>query len=237
MRLFVMGENLWRSEHEWPLARTQFTPWYLQSAGKANARNGAGALSLQAPEAEPPDKFTYDPANPVPTKGGNNLMGPPAGPFDQGAVEERADVLVYTSPPLEKAIEITGPVKVILHAASSARDTDYTAKLVDVHPDGKAYNLCDGIIRARCGESLTTPALIEPGKTYRYEIDLWVTSNYYKPGHRIRLEISSSNFPRFDRNPNTGHDFGVDAELAKAEQTVFHDREHPSHILLPIIPR
>jgi len=173
----------------------------------------------------------------VPTKGGNNLVGPPAGPFDQTAVEKRPDVIVYTSSALEKAVEVTGPVKVILFAASSAPDTDFTAKLVDVHPEGKAYNLCDGIIRARCRESFTKPTLIEPGKPYRYEIDLWVTSTLFKLGHRIRVEISSSNFPRFDRNPNTGHDFGTDAELAKAGQTIFHDQEHPSHILLPIIPR
>ncbi|MBI5387055.1 MAG: CocE/NonD family hydrolase [Verrucomicrobia bacterium] len=237
VRLFVMGENVWRNEHEWPLARTQFTPWYLRGAGKANTRSGDGALSPKEPETEPADKFTYDPASPVPTKGGNNLTGPPIGPFDQSTVEERADVLVYTSSPLEKAVEVTGPVKVILHAASSARDTDFTAKLVDVHPDGKAYLLCDGIRRARYRESFTAPTLIEPGKTYRYEIDLWVTSNLFKPGHRIRVEISSSNFPRFDRNPNTGHDFGADAELVKAEQTILHDREHPSHIVLPIIPR
>jgi hypothetical protein len=237
VRLFVMGENVWRREAEWPLARAQVTPWYLHGGGKAGTRIGDGSLGPAAPEAEPPDKFTYDPTNPVPTKGGNNLVGPPTGPFDQSAVEDRADVLVYTSSPLEKAVEVTGPVKVILHAASSARDTDFTAKLVDVHPDGKAYNLCDGIVRARCRESLTTPTLLEPGKTYRYDIDLWVTSNLFKPGHRVRLEISSSNFPRFDRNPNTGHDFGADAELAKAEQSIFHDREHPSHVLLPIIPR
>jgi uncharacterized protein len=237
VRLFVMGENVWRNEHEWPLARTQFTAWYLRSAGKANTRSGDGSLSLKAPEAEPPDEFTYDSVNPVPTKGGNNLVGPPAGPFDQSSLEERSDVLVYTSPPLEQAVEVTGPVKLILHAASSARDTDFTAKLLDVHPDGKAYNLCDGIIRARYRESFTQPTLIEPGKTYRYEIDLWVTSNYFKSGHRVRVEIASSNFPRFDRNPNTGHDFGADAELAKAQQTILHDAEHPSHILLPIIPR
>lgn len=237
VRLFVMGENVWRREAEWPLARTRFTPWYLHGAGKASTRGGDGSLSSTAPEAEPPDRFTYDAANPVPTKGGNNLVGPPTGPFDQSAVEDRVDVLVYTSAPLEQAVEVTGPVKVILHAASSARDTDFTAKLVDVHPDGKAYNLCDGIVRARYRESLTAPTLIEPEKTYRYEVDLWVTSNLFKPGHRVRLEISSSNFPRFDRNPNTGHAFGADAELAKAEQSIFHDREHPSHVLLPVIPR
>ena len=134
-------------------------------------------------------------------------------------------------------MEVTGPVKVILYAATSASDTDFTAKLVDVYANGKAYNLCDGIIRTRYRESLTNPTLIEPGATYRYEIDLWVTSNLFLAGHRIRLEISSSNFPRFDRNPNTGHPFGTDTIVAKAAQTVFHDASHPSHVLLPIIPR
>jgi uncharacterized protein len=237
VRLFVMGENVWRNEHEWPLSRTRFTPWYLGSGGKANSLKGDGTLSPLMPEKSPRDKFIYDPINPVPTRGGNNLIGPPTGPFDQRGVEERNDVLVYTSPPLETDLEATGPVKVVLFAASGARDTDFTAKLVDVHPDGKAYNLCDGIIRARTRDSMAPPALIEPGKIYRYEIDLWVTSNLFKAGHRIRVEISSSNFPRFDRNPNTGHDFGIDAELAKADQIIYHDREHPSHILLPVIPR
>jgi len=237
VRVFIMGENVWRNESEWPLARTQYTPWYLHSAGKARTRGGGGSLSASLPEAEPPDQFTYDPAQPVPTKGGNNLVGTPIGPFDQSSVEDRPDVLVYTSAPLEKAVEVTGSVKVILHAASSARDTDFTAKLVDVHPNGKAYNLCDGILRARYRESSTNLTLLEPGKTYRFEIDLWVTGNLFHTGHRVRLEISSSNFPRFDRNPNTGHAFGTDAELAKAEQTILHDRPHPSHIVLPIIPR
>lgn len=237
VKIFVMGDNQWRNESEWPLARTQYTPWYLRSQGKAATRAGDGALSLTGPAAEPSDVFAYDPAKPVPTQGGNNLFGPLAGPYDQGEVEDRPDVLVYTSAPLEKPVEATGPVKMILYAASSAPDTDFTAKLVDVHPDGKAYNLCDGIIRARFREPGKPPSLIEPGKTYRYEIDLWVTSNVFQAGHRIRVEVSSSNFPRFDRNPNTGHAFGVDAELAKATQTVFHDRERPSHLLLPIIPR
>lgn len=237
VRLFVMGENVWRSEQEWPLARTQYQEWHLHGRGQARTRSGNGTLSLTRAGAEPPDRYSYDPADPVPTRGGNNLTGPPVGPFDQGAVEDRADVLVYTSAPLDQAVEVTGPVKVVLYATSSARDTDFTAKLLDVHPDGKAYNLCDGILRARYRESFTTPTLIEPGRTYRYEIDLWVTSNLFRTGHRIRVEIASSNFPRFDRNPNTGHAFGVDAELMKAEQTIYHDAEHASHVLLPVIPR
>ena len=179
VRLFVMGENVWRGESEWPLARAHLTPCYLHGAGKANTRNGDGSLKFDMPESQPPDKFTCDPNDPVPTKGGNNLTGPPIGPFDQSAVEDRADVLVYTSAPLDKAVEVTGPVKAILYAASEARDTDFTAKLLDVHPDGKAYNLCDGIIRARYRESFTNLSLIEPGKVYRYEIDLWVTSNLF----------------------------------------------------------
>ena len=144
--------------------------------------------------------------------------------------------MVYTSAPLTEAVEVTGPVKMILYAATSAKDTDFTAKLVDVHPDGKAFNLCDGIIRARWRNSRREPELIEPDKAYRYEIDLWVTSNLFKPGHRIRVEISSSNFPRFDRNPNSGDPFGTDTELFSATQTVFHGAERASHILLPVIP-
>ena len=133
-------------------------------------------------------------------------------------------------------LEVTGPVKVILYAASSASDTDWTAKLVDVHPDGRPINLCDGIMRARYRESAGNPTLIQPGKIYCYEIDLWVTSNVFLAGHKLRVEISSSNFPRFDRNPNTGAAFGKSAEVIKATQTIYHDMEHPSHILLPVIP-
>jgi len=171
----------------------------------------------------------------VPTTGGCNLGGN-AGPLDQTEVEKRPDVLVFTSEPLSSELEVTGPVKAVLYAASSAPDTDWTAKLVDVWPDGRPINLCDGIRRARYREAPEQPTLIEPGRIYRYEIDLWVTSNVFLPGHRIRVEVSSSNFPRFDRNPNTGHAFGADAERIRAEQTVYHDAEHPSHVLLPVIP-
>ena len=236
-RLFIMGENRWRDENEWPLKRTQLTSYFLRSGGKANSLKGDGALSTTAPAREKADEFTYDGKNPVPTAGGNNLIGAPAGPYDQTKVEERDDVLVYSTAPLEQEVEVTGPVKLILHAASSARDTDFTAKLVDVHPDGKAYNLCDGIIRARYRNGVDSPALLEPGKTGRFEIDLWVTSNLFQRGHRIRLEVSSSNFPRFDRNPNSEKPFGTDAEMLSAKQTILHDAEHPSHLMLPVIPR
>lgn len=227
-RLFVMGENRWRDEHEWPPKRTRFTSYYLHTGR---------ALSLEKPDNETADEFTYDPNDPVPSHGGNNLMGAPAGPMDQSKIEQREDVLQYSTEPLEKETEVTGPVTVTLYASSSAKDTDFTAKLVDVHPDGKAYNLCDGIIRARFRSGRDNPRLLEPGKVEEYEIDLWVTSNLFKPGHRIRVEVSSSNFPRFDRNPNSGKRFGSDTELTKAKQKIYHDAEHPSCLVLPIIPR
>ena len=236
LRIFVMGRNEWRDEQEWPLARTQYTPYYFHSGGSANTLDGDGKLDTTKPGEEPADHYVYDPDSPVPTLGGCNLGRCPTGPHDQTKAEEREDVLVFTSEPLTSELEVTGPVKVVLYAATSAKDTDWTAKLVDVHPDGRVINLCDGIIRARYRESADEPTLIEPEKVYRYEIELWVTSNAFLPGHQIRVEISSSNFPRFDRNPNTGHPFGADAELVKASQTVHHSTQHASHILLPVIP-
>ena len=240
IKLFVMGANAWRDEHEWPLARAVEARYYLHSNGRANTLNGDGSLSTDRPSVEPADRYAYDPANPVITRGGALLMTPeyPAGPFDQRPTESRVDVLVYTTPPLERDVEVTGPIIVHLWAASSAPDTDFVARLVDVHPNGYAQNLTDGIIRARYrnfaqGEA---PTLIEPGKAYEYEIDLWATSNLFKAGHRIRLDVTSSNFPRWDRNPNTGHDFGVDAELAVVHQMILHDHEHPSYVVLPIVP-
>ncbi len=235
--LFVMGENVWRSENEWPLKRTEFTNYYIHSEGEANTLEGDGVLATTPPLEDNKDTFVYDPENPVPTKGGNNLFGVEAGPYDQREIEKREDVLVYTTQPLKKAVEVTGPVKMVLFASTTAKDTDFTAKLVDVYPDGRAINLCDGIIRTRYRESDTDLTLIEPNKIYRYEIDLWVTSNVFLPEHRIREEVSSSNFPRFDRNPNSGKKFGTDRELFKATQTIYHDAGHASHLVLPVIPR
>jgi uncharacterized protein len=235
--LFVMGENRWRGENEWPLKRTHFTSYFIHSAGHAASLKGDGLMNTTEPGGEAPEQYTYDGNNPVPSVGGNNLVGATAGPLDQTRVEEREDVLVYSTPALEQDIEVTGPVKLVLWAASSARDTDFTGKLVDVHPDGKAYNLCDGILRAQYRNGMEKSTLLEPGKATLFEIDLWVTSNLFRRGHRIRLEVSSSNFPRFDRNPNSGKPFGTDTELLSARQTVFHDREHASHLVLPIIPR
>jgi putative CocE/NonD family hydrolase len=236
IRLFVMGENRWRDENEWPLARTRYTDVFLRSGGRANSLGGDGVLSFAQPGDEQPDRYVYDPNDPVPTRGGNTL-GIRSGVYDQTEVEKRDDVLVYTGDVLTNDLEVTGPITLKLHAASSARDTDFTAKLVDVGPDNYAQNIAGGIMRARFRESLSAPSLISPDKVYEYTVDLWSTSHVFKAGHRIRLEVSSSNFPNFDRNPNTGHDFGADAEVVAARQTVFHDGRYPSHLILPVIPR
>ena len=240
LRLFVMGSNEWRDENEWPLARTQFTPYYFHSGGEANSLEGDGSLSTIPPADEPPDGFVYNPAFPVPTRGGNTCCNPelvPWGVYDQRPIEYRNDVLVYTSEPLEEDLEVTGPISVKLYASTDGRDTDFTAKLVDVHPDGYAVNLCDNIMRARYHESREYQTLLEPGRVYEFTIDLWMTSNVFLKGHRIRVDVTSSNFPRFDRNPNTGNTFGQDTELRTAHQTIVHDEAHPSHILLPVIPK
>jgi putative CocE/NonD family hydrolase len=229
--IFVMGDNAWRHEKEWPLARTNYTKFYLHSGGQANTRSGDGALGFETPEDEPYDSFLYDPRNPAPS----SEIG--MGPFDQRGNENRPDILVYSTPTLDKDIEITGPVRVMLYAASSAVDTDFTAKLVDVWPSGAAYNVAEGIIRARYRQSVSTPELIKPGEVYEYNIDLGGTSNVFKAGHRIRLEISSSHFPKWDRNLNTGHPMGEDSEIQLALQTIHHDHRFSSHIVLPVIAR
>ena len=240
VRLFVMGVNEWREEQEWPPPGAQMRRYYLHSRGKANSAYGDGALATEAPGDEPPDSFLYNPLNPVPTAGGglccyaNAQMG---GALDQSMVEHRADVLVYSSEPLSEDLEVIGPVTVTLYASSSAPDTDFTAKLVDAGPCGFARNLTDGIIRARVRESRSEPKLMVAGKVYEFKIDLWATANVFKAGHRVRLEISSSNFPRFDRNPNTGHELFTDAEMRPALQSVMHERSFASYLSLPVIPR
>lgn len=239
VKLFVMGRNQWRAETEYPLARTQYRKLYLTSGGHANTSAGDGALSWDVPAAaSPDDRYTYDPANPVPSSGGNNCCGVPtlSGPRDQRPIENRQDVLVYTSKVLTRELEVTGPVKVVLHAASDAPDTDFVAKLIDVFPDGRAIALCEGILRARYREGTSRPRLLEPGKSYELGIDLVGTSNVFLPGHRIRVDVTSSHFPQFDRNPNTGAPFGMGAEIRKARQTIHHSAEKASHVLLPVIP-
>ena len=239
VRLFVMGENRWRYEDEWPLERAVATPLYLSSAGGANGRHGDGILAWQQPAGTPPDQFTYDPADPVRTHGGALCCWAPAlppGAYDQRQIEERPDVLVYTSEPLGEPIEVTGSIRVVVYAATSAVDTDWTAKLVDVGPCGFARNLCDGIVRARMRDP-QNPTLVTPGEVVRYEIELGPTSNVFLAGHAVRLEISSSNFPRFDRNLNTGISSATSADMVAAQQTVYHDAGCPSHIVLPVVPR
>ena len=236
VNIFVMGENQWRQEDEWPLARTHYTRFYLHGDTPANSKSGGGYLSTVPPGDEKPDDYIYDPENPVPTKGGNTLIIP-FGVADQSESEERNDVLVYSTPPLEKDTEITGPIKMYLFAATTAIDTDFTAKLVDVHPNGYSQNLQDGIVRARFRTSVAQPSFVVPDRVYPYVIDLWSTSHLVKKGHQIRVDVSSSNFPRFDRNPNTGAALGVDSKLEKAKQTVYHNGAYPSHIVLPLIPR
>jgi len=240
LRIFVMGANRWRDEQEWPLKRTRWTPMYLTSRGNANSLNGDGVLTARPARNAPPDRYAYDPRNPVPTLGGAVCCNPkvyPWGPLDQRPVEKRRDVLVYESRPLKEEMEVTGPIKVILHVSTSAPDTDFTAKLVDVFPDGHARNLTDGILRLRYRQSLEKPVAARPNEVYAITIDAGVTSNVFQAGHRVRVEISSSNFPRFDRNPNTGRPVADETELRGALQAVYHDRRHPSHVLLPVIPR
>jgi hypothetical protein len=233
-----MGENVWRGENEWPLLRTHYTDYYLHSAGHANTRGGDGALSVEPPKAaETLDHFSYDPMHPVPTLGGNNL-GLNLGAYNQAKLEDREDVLCYTAPVLEQDVEVTGPVTAALYASSDAQDTDFTVKLVDVYPDGKAVNIQDGIVRARYRHNDPEhPTPLAPGAVEEYQIDLWATSNLFKTGHRIRVEVGSSNFPRFNRNLNTGEPVPGATRTAVAKQSIAHDPEHPSHITLPIIPR
>lgn len=238
VRIFVMGENKWRDENEWPLARAQYTPWYLHSDGHE------GTLSPAAPADEPADSYVYDPHNPTPTIGGSTfmaglLLGIHAGPKDQRLAESRPDVLVYSSDVLTQPLEVTGPLKLRLYAATTAPDTDFVARLCDVFPDGTSRLLAEGIIRARYRQGTDQARPIIPNEVYEYPIDLVATSNVFLPGHRVRLDIMSASFPRFDRNLNSGRPLGEDtlAEAQAAQQTIFHDSSRPSHILLPMIPR
>jgi hypothetical protein len=241
VRIFVMGKNMWRDEAEWPLKRGKETRFLLESSGKANSAAGDGVLASASGGSAGSDSYVYDPANPVPTVGGPLCCDGqhlPAGPRDQKEVEARPDVLVYSTETLADDLEVTGPVTLDLFAKTSAADTDFTAKLVDVAPDGTAMNLTEGILRARYRESTKGAAkAITPGQVYEYKIDLWSTSNVFLKGHRIRLEVSSSNFPRFDRNLNTGKDDATDGEMVKATNTVLHDAAHPSALILPVVGR
>jgi putative CocE/NonD family hydrolase len=234
---FVMGADTWKSAANWPLPQTHWTTFYLSGAGGIADRKGQ--LVTGAPAAQPPDTYTYDPAFPAPSLGGHSCCGArsgPQGPFDQIPVEQRSDVLVYDSAPLEHDTEITGPVSVRLWAQSSATDTDFTAKLNVAKPDGRVINLNNGILRTAFRDSLSTPTPTVPGHPYEYQIQIWPTSYEFRKGDRIRLEISSSDYPQFAPNPNTGALFGESAAVQTATQQILHDSGHPSAITLPVIP-
>ncbi len=239
VRIFVMGANQWRDETEWPPKGTRMVRFYLESAGHANSLNGDGTLTAEPVTKSQHDVFVFDPNNPVPTRGGAVCCNPkifPWGPMDQRAVEERNDVLVYSTPVLHEDVEVTGRVELTLYAATTAPDTDFSVKLVDVFPNGMARNLTDGMLRARYRKSLSQPELLKPGAVTEFKIDAGVTSNVFLKGHRIRIEVSSSNFPRFDRNPNTGRSIADETLLVPATQTIHHDGKHESYLLLPIAP-
>ena len=242
VRIFVMGVDQWRDETDWPLPDTRYADFFLAGDGRANTADGDGVLTPEATPVEAADTFHYDPRRPVPTMGGNVLAAAPGafpGPADQASIETRADVLCFTTALLERPVEVTGHVTLVLHASSSAPDTDFTGKLVDIHPDGRAILLCEGIQRARYRSSLTDPTLWEPGTVHELTVDMGVTANVFLPGHRIRLEVSSSNFPRYDRNTNTGNAIAADTEddVAVAVNRVYHGPARPSHLVLPLIER
>ncbi|MFT2092666.1 CocE/NonD family hydrolase [Paraglaciecola sp. 2405UD69-4] len=229
VRIFVMGENVWRDEQEWPLARTEYRPFYLNDnntlSETPSTKNNA---TLQ---------YTYDPKDPVPTLGGNIMMPKLRGPYDQKPLDDRKDIIRFTTSAFKEATEFTGPISAEIYASSSAMDTDFMAKLIVVKPDGTAFNLVDGVIRARYREGFETPKLIEPGKVYKYKIDMWATSYKLSEGDRIRVDITSSNYPRLARNLNTGAEFAKTSKMIVAKQTLHMSKKYPSKIVLPIIPK
>ncbi len=222
-----MGENAWRDEAAWPLARARPTAYHLRAGGR---------LTPEAPaSAEPPDGYSYDPRDPLVDPHGGRL-----GPFDQSPLEARQDVLVYRSEPLARDVEVTGPIEVELWVSSSARDTDFIVRLLDVHPDGHAYNLMSPtleVLRARYRNGEDRPELLEPGRIVKLRLANGITSNVFKSGHRIGIHVTSSLHPHLDRNPNTGGAVATEERLVRAEQLVHHDAEHPSRVVLPVIPR
>ncbi len=241
VRIFVMGKNVWRDEDDWPLARAKVTHFYLHSAGKANTLNGDGALSTTLPATEPADRYIYDPGDPTPMRGGTgdsslDRVNFPVGPIDQRPLQVRSDVLVYTTPAFDKETEVTGPVSLELYVSSSAVDTDFAAKLIDVWPNGFAQNLANGILRARYRNSFEKAEFMKPGQVYKLTIDLWATSNVFFAGHKLQVEIASSDFPNFDRNPNTGESPESATTQIKATNVIYHERDHASALIVPVIP-
>ena len=238
VKYFVMGVNEWRESAVWPPAGMELTPMYLSSEKGANSANGDGVLSTKPVKANGSSRYTYDPKRAVPTLGGANCCSQRAiawGPMDQRAVEGRRDVLVFTSGPLKDNLEVTGTIRVVLHVSSSAPDTDFTAKLVDVGEDGRARILCDGILRLRYRMGVERAVAYTPGQVERIEIPAGVTSNVFRSGHRVRLEVSSSNFPKYDRNMNTGRAQADEREMRVARQEVRHGGKWASYIVLPVV--
>jgi predicted acyl esterase len=238
VQYYLMGKNQWKSAKTWPVPGTHFENLYLVSSGHANSRLGDGILTFEPTENAPSDAFRYDPGNPVPSLGGHACCtgtDTESGAYDQSKIEQRDDVLVYTSAVLTKGLEVTGPLEVVLHVSSSAPDTDFTAKLVDVYPDGRAFNIEEGALRLRYREGFEKSLRMRPDEIYRIRLDLHVTSNYFGSGHRIRLEVSSSNFPRWDRNLNSGGSNYDETEYRVSENVVHHSGDHRSYIRLPIV--
>lgn len=237
LELFVLGANEWRAEREWPLARTEYQRWYL--------RAGAVLAPDEPGPDEPADRYAYDPADPVPTIGGVSSVltmtqgaETPVrpGPLDQRQLERRDDVLVYTSEPLEHELEVIGPLEMVLYAASSARDTDWIVRLCDVHPDGRSIFVTEGIVRARYRNSVEGESveLLEPGEVAEYRFRIYPTAIRFARDHRLRLDVTSSSFPRFSRNLNTGEDVGTSIRMEVARQTILHTTRYPSHVVLPV---
>jgi putative CocE/NonD family hydrolase len=235
VRLFAMQSNQWFEVDDWPIPGTELTKYYLTSGGRANTAAGDGRLEREQAAVAPPDRYRYDPANPTPflTEPSFAQLG---GPDDYAAVEQRPDVLVYTATAFSAPTLVCGPITASISAASSATDTDFMVKLLDLWPTGFVQRLNDGMVRARFRTGWERPELIEPNRVYRYEIDLWNTCQTFLPGHQLRVEVASAAFPKFDRNPNTGDPLGTTSRLQTASQTIYHDREHPSYVVIPIVP-
>jgi hypothetical protein len=241
VRYFTMGLNKWQTAETWPPEGARPLTFFLSSGGRANTLNGDGTLTDAAPAADAPDNFVFDPMNPVPSFGGNVCCTGNAvtgGAFDQRIMEARGDILVYTTEPFKEGTEVSGPIDVTLYVSSDAKDTDFTVKVIDVDPNGPAYNLDETIQRARYREGYEKPAVwMERGKVYKIALQPMTTSNYFPAGHRLRIEVSSSNFPRFDRNLNTGGNNYEEAKGTVAHNAIHHSREYPSQITISVVKR
>ena len=241
VQYYTMGTNVWQSSETWPPESSELKTYYLTSGGKANSLYGDGRLSIKEPDSgNTPDSFKYDPMNPVKSYGGNVCCTGNAvkgGAYDQQVMETRQDILVYTTEPLEEGLEVTGFIKSKLYVSSDAKDTDFTIKLIDVYPDGRSYNLDETIQRVRYREGYDKEVFMEKEKVYEINLTPMATSNFFEKGHRIRIEVSSSNFPRFARNLNTGGDNFDEKEGVVARNSVHHSKQYPSQIRLPIVKR